>query len=307
MKKRFLSVIMAIAMLLSVQLVAGAATWTSIPSRDAFSCNYSVTNSTGSYVIGDNTIYTYTGGSGSGFTSIPYNSNFTGKKVFGGEDAGFYYLNGTNIYKATYSATTSSWTDTLYTSFNGPFSGSSYYSYSTMYYSNTQGLIICFGSYTFKYKNGTFTTYTGSTSVVTNDNCKLMYVSSGTTNTGLYLYSGSKLYYFNSNNVWAQVYAWNGPTGTYGATANSTVCDGTNIYMIGGKSIIPGTAVVYSTSIRKYSPSTGTTSTCTTTLPTNEGSYGATCFFNSSNYLTVLGGEKVSTGYFGHILNGTLY
>jgi len=294
MKKRFLSIFLAVVMICSVPVVAGA-TGSWLPITQDVGSGYSVTNSTGSYLIGSSTIYKYSYTSASNsWQSIPYNTNFTGKRVFGGDDNGFYYSNGgAGIYKATYSATTSSWTDTLVTALDYSYVNSPYFSNATMYYSSTLGLIICFGNYTLKYQSGTLTAYTGSSSLVTNNNCKLMNIKRGGANMGIYLRNDTGIYYF-SNNVWVYKASVNYTPATYDATVNSTCCDESAIYFVGGLDVVPGIIGIPQTSIYKFNPATGTISSLAN-LPTGEGRYDATCFFDSSYRLVVVEGQTPST------------
>ena len=167
MKKKMLSIILTVMMVLTVPLCANATDFNSIITTGGLSISqiqaggfYEISNNTGAYLMNSNTILKFNSAyalSQSGpfcWDTIPYNSDFSGVAVYGGNTSGFYYVKNRNIQYSVYDSTTSTWTNSTVAAI--PSNWSTDFIYRMQYSSYYSGLMIQYRGTLYIYKNSTF-------------------------------------------------------------------------------------------------------------------------------------------------------
>jgi hypothetical protein len=237
MKKKVFSIILATVMVLAIPLCVNA--YTPIISIAGLSVsqiqaggNYEVSNDSGAYIINNSTITKFNGTKArndspmSCWDSIPYNSEFNGVRVFGGQTSGFYYLKSRQIDYSVYNTTSQTWTNSTIATI--PNSWSTDLVFRMEYSSSLGGLVIQHRGTLYIYKNNSFQTLS-SIPYSLPERTTLLAISNGlyiAGSGGLYLYDSN-----NSSNHWSAISSDNFcDTSLYSVVSDGNFC----VYRIGG-------------------------------------------------------------------------
>jgi len=209
MKKKIFSMVLAMLMVITVPLCASATlsvinTGGMYISQIQAGGNYMVSNSTGTYILNNSTMYKFDSAYAKANTGpfcwnvITYNSEFNGVHVYGGGSTGFYYVLNRNIRCATYNSSTSTWTNSTLATI--PTTWSTDFIYRMQYSSLLSGLVIQYRGTLYVYKNSTFQNL-GSLPVSLPEKASLL-----TNSTGLYITGLEGIFAYNlSTSQWYTV------------------------------------------------------------------------------------------------------